>query len=62
MNLDDLDVEDFIRRNAVLIGLAVTPEQMPGVAANLRRIIPAAQLFLDFPIGDDVEIASVFEP
>ncbi|MCW5751087.1 MAG: DUF4089 domain-containing protein [Alphaproteobacteria bacterium] len=62
MNVDDFDVEVFVRQNAALSGLVITPEQMPGVLANIRRIVPMARLFLDYPVDDEVEIASVYVP
>ncbi len=62
MIIEDFDAEAFVRQNAALIGLSLTPEQMTGVVANISRILPMAQSFLDFPMDDTVEIASVFEP
>ncbi len=62
MKNDEFDAETFVRQSAALTGFTITPEQMPGVVTNIKRIVPLAKLFVDFPLPDDVELASVFEP
>ncbi|WP_428248180.1 DUF4089 domain-containing protein [Ferrovibrio sp.] len=62
MKNDEFDAEVFVRQSAALTGFTITPEQMPGVVTNIKRIVPLAKLFVDFPLPDDVELASVFEP
>lgn len=62
MKSDEFDAETFVRQSAALTGFTITPEQMPGVVTNIKRIVPLARLFTEFPLPDDVELASVFEP
>jgi hypothetical protein len=62
MSGDEFDAETFVRQSAALCGFTITPEQMPGVVTNIKRIVPLARLYLDFPLPDEVELASVFKP
>lgn len=59
---DEFDAETFVRQSAALSGFTISPEQMPGVVSNIKRIVPLARLFLDYPLPDEVELASVFKP
>lgn len=55
--------EDFVRRAAALQGIEVTPEQMPGVIANLQRTAQLAALVNAFPLDPVVdESAPVWRP
>ncbi len=56
------DPEAVIDALAPLLGLAVPPEQRPGVAANLRIAAAMAALVLAEPAGDHAEPAPVFTP
>lgn len=47
---------------ARLIELDLDPDHRPGVIANFERTTAIAQLVLEFPLGDDVELAPVFQP
>jgi hypothetical protein len=42
--------EVFVRRAAALQGIEITPEQMPGVIANLQRTAQFAALVNAFPL------------
>jgi hypothetical protein len=42
--------EVFVRRAAALQGIEITPEQMPGVIANLQRTAQLAALVNAFPL------------
>ena len=55
-------VTEFVEQTASAIGLAIRPEHLPGVLENTVRIHTLAQLFLEFPIAEDVEDAGVFQP
>ena len=46
----DLIDEEFVRRAAALQGIEITPEQMPGVIANLQRTTQLAALVNAFPL------------
>lgn len=58
----DFDMEAYVKQAAALGGYTITPQQMPGVLDNMRRIAGTAKLFLEFPLSDDTEIASTFAP
>ena len=51
---------DFVRRAADLAGLEITPQQMPGVLANLQRTAEAALALAEFPLGPLDEAGPVF--
>ncbi|MDX2231647.1 MAG: DUF4089 domain-containing protein [Leptolyngbyaceae cyanobacterium bins.349] len=52
----------YVDQAAALIGLPIPPEYHQSVVENFERITTVAQLVLEFPLSEDVEIASVFEP
>jgi len=52
----------YVDQAAALIGLPIPPECHQSVVENFDRITTVAQLFLDFPLPEDIEIAPVFEP
>ncbi|MBP7065658.1 DUF4089 domain-containing protein [Ferrovibrio sp.] len=58
----DFDMEAYVKQAAALGGYTITPQQLPGVLDNMRRIAGTAQLFLEFPLPDDLEIAATFAP
>ena len=41
----------WVQRAAALAGLAITPQQMPGVLANLQRTAEVALAVAEFPLG-----------
>ena len=51
---------DFVRRAAALAGLEITPQQMPGVIANLRRTAEVAPAVVEFPLGPADEAGPVW--
>ncbi len=42
--------EAYVRRATVLMGIHLTPEQIPGVIENFRRTAQAASLVNEFPL------------
>lgn len=54
--------EQFVDQMAELVDLPLQPEHRPGVVANLERIQTIAQLVIDFPLPEAIEVAPVFEP
>ncbi len=52
----------YVEQAAALIGLPIPPEYHQSVVENFERIQTVAQLFLEFPLPEDTEIAPVFEP
>ena len=54
--------ETEVERLAALVGLPISPTDLPGVAVALGVLLSVAQLVTDFPLPDDVEAAPVFRP
>lgn len=47
---------------ATLLQISLDPEYRPGVIANLVRNAEVAQLVMEFPLPETVEVAPIFEP
>jgi hypothetical protein len=45
-----------------LLQLPLDPEYRPGVIANLLRTAEIAQLVMEFPLPDSLEVAPTFDP
>ena len=56
------DITAYVEQTAKLLGLSIPPEQMPNVVENFARVQAIAQPVLEFPLPDDLEVASRFEP
>lgn len=54
------DIEAMVDASAAILGLPIAEEHMPGVLANFERIAYMAQRVMEFPIGEEVELAPVF--
>jgi Protein of unknown function (DUF4089) len=54
--------ETAVEQLAALVGLPISPSDLPGVAVALGVLLTVAQLVTDFPLPDDVEAAPVFHP
>ena len=52
----------LVDQMAALVGLSLQPDHRPGVIENFVRITAIAQLVTEFPLLEEIEIASVFEP
>jgi len=52
----------YVDQAAALIGLPIPDEYHQSVVENFERISMVAQLFLDFPLPEETEVAPVFEP
>lgn len=59
---DPAAVAAYVDHAAPLMGLTLTPEQREGVIRNLLTTFAVARLVMEFPLGDDVDAAPVFEP
>jgi 1-carboxybiuret hydrolase subunit AtzG-like protein len=59
--LDSVSETD-VERLAALVGLPISPTDLPGVAVAFETLMAVAQLVRDFPLPDDVEAAPVFHP
>lgn len=54
--------ENEVERLAALVGLPISPTDLPNVAVALEILMTVAELVTDFPLPDDVEAAPVFRP
>ena len=54
--------ETDVERLATVVGVPISPADLPAVAVALGVLLTAAQLVSDFPLPDDVEAAPVFRP
>ncbi len=52
----------YVKQMSIALQLPIAPEYEPGVVANLERTAAIAQLFLEFPLPSEIEIAPTFEP
>jgi hypothetical protein len=54
--------EADVARLAGLVGVPISPDELPVVATALGVLLTAAQLVSEFPLPDDVDAAPVFRP
>lgn len=47
---------------AQTLQLTLDPEHRPGVIANFVRTSEIAQLVMEFPLPDEIEVAPIFQP
>jgi hypothetical protein len=52
--------EADVERLAGLVGLPISPGDLPAVATALGVLLTVAELVSEFPLPDDVEAAPVF--
>lgn len=62
MTQPTIDPETFVDQMAALMNLPLTAEHRPGVIENFERIMGVAQLVNQFPLPEEIEVASVFQP
>ncbi|MCJ2055485.1 DUF4089 domain-containing protein [Methylobacterium sp. J-048] len=55
------DPDAYAALAAPLLGLAIEPDWMPPITANLRVLAAAAELVAGFALPDEVEAAPRFE-
>ncbi|WP_193198182.1 DUF4089 domain-containing protein [Nostoc sp. MG11] len=56
------NVGEYVDQMALLMDLQIRDEYRDGVVANFERIRAIAQLVNSFPLTEEIEAASVFEP
>ncbi len=59
---DSPDVAQLVELLAQTLQLPLDPEHRPGVIANFLRNAEIAQLVMEFPIPDEIEVAPTFDP
>lgn len=57
-----IDPAGYVELVAPLLGLDLDPEYLPGVVKNFATISAIASLVTEFPLPDEVESATIFEP
>jgi hypothetical protein len=62
MNKPPFDAESYMAIMATALGLDLQEDWKAGVIDNLRRSHQIAQGFLEFPLSDEIEPASTFDP
>lgn len=60
--IESTDLPQLVDLLAEILELPLQPEHRPGVIANLARTAEIAQLVMEFPLPDGIEVAPVFEP
>ena len=58
----DVPTEVDVERLAAALGLPLEPGSAAAVAENLAGLLAYAQLFVEFPLPDDVEPPGIFRP
>jgi hypothetical protein len=58
----ELGAAEYVNQAAHMIGLPIPPEYYSSVVENFERIQTIAQLVMDVPLPEEIEIAPVFEP
>jgi hypothetical protein len=56
------DIATLVDLMAQLLDLPLDPDYRPGVIANFERTAAIAQLVMDFPLADDIEVAPIYQP
>ncbi|BAS57260.1 hypothetical protein NIES2135_33840 [Leptolyngbya boryana NIES-2135] len=56
------DPEKFVEVMSEVVAMPIPDEYRESVVANFQRIQTVAQLVLEFPLPEEIEIAPVFEP
>jgi hypothetical protein len=54
--------QEYIVQTAKLLDLSIAPEYFDGVVNNFATIVRIAALVTEFPLSEEIESASVFEP
>ncbi|MCU0523874.1 MAG: DUF4089 domain-containing protein [Elainella sp. Prado103] len=62
MVMTDAETAQLVDRMAKILDIPLDPEHRPGVIANLQRTAAIAQLVMEFPLPETIEIAPIFDP
>lgn len=60
--IEPTDIPQLVDLLAEILQLPLQAEHRPGVIANLTRTAEIAQLVMEFPLPDGIEVAPIFEP
>ena len=56
------DLATLVDLTAQLLGLDLNPDHRPGVIASFEQTATIAKLVMEFPIPDQIEVATIFQP
>lgn len=59
---NSVDPAQLVDLLAQTLQVPLDPEHRPGVVANFVRTAEIAQLVMEFPLPDEIEVAPVFQP
>jgi hypothetical protein len=62
MEKNEFDVGEYVDQIVCLLDLDLRDEYRDGVVANFERISAIAQLVNSFPLSEEIETATGFEP
>lgn len=62
MTEKNLEIINYIQQTSKVIDLSISSEYLPGVVENFSRLKAMASLVTDFPLSQDIETATQFEP
>ncbi|MDM9384252.1 DUF4089 domain-containing protein [Chlorogloeopsis sp. ULAP01] len=62
MEKKELNVGEYVDQIVCLLDLDLRDQYRDGVVANFERISAIAQLVNSFPLPEEIEAATVFEP
>ncbi|RUR86992.1 DUF4089 domain-containing protein [Chlorogloeopsis fritschii PCC 9212] len=62
MEKKEFNVGEYVDQIVCLLDLDLRDEYRDGVVANFERISAIAQLVNSFPLPEEIEAATVFEP
>lgn len=62
MSKPSFDARTYMEAVAPALDIALDAAWTPGIVDNLQRSYQIAQAFLTFPLPDDIEPASRFQP
>lgn len=57
-----MDYTAYVNQAATIVGLPIPADYHQSVVENFERIAAIAQLVMEFPLDETIEIAPVFEP
>ncbi|MEM9540974.1 MAG: DUF4089 domain-containing protein [Cyanobacteria bacterium P01_E01_bin.42] len=62
MKRETVDWVQYVEQASQLLDLPIAPDYLPEVVANLESIAAIAQLVSEFPLPEDIEAVTIFEP
>lgn len=57
-----LNVREYVEQMSLLLNLQIADDYLDQVVANFQSIQSIAELVNNFPLSEEIEIATIFEP